>query len=80
MNRPADPVADRGAQIDAAFAVYSTELDKAQTEYHGRIDRAAEDLAATESQLFAEYRQRVMDIAGVEVEKTDEHSDNDPDA
>lgn len=54
-----DPIADRAAQIDAAWAAYSTGRAEAAAECKRRTDRAYEDFGKAEYSLFETYRARV---------------------
>lgn len=64
MAQTDDPIADRGAQLDAAYAVYSTSLDEvhaAQRRAYIEADAAA---GAAEARLFSEWQKRVQLITG----------------
>lgn len=83
-----DQIADRGAQLDAAYAAYSTALETVRAQQKRDTDRAAEAARAAEAGLFEQYRERVERITGETttgpapepVITNEEHSDNDTDA
>lgn len=81
MPRSEDPVADRAAQLTAAFAVYSAGVNTAMDERRRAIDQADADFDKTEKQLFADYSERKDEIMGpMPAPPADEHRDNDSDA
>lgn len=64
MAQTDDPIADRGAQLDAAYAVYSTGLDEvhaARRRAYGQADEAA---STAEAELFRQWQARVQRITG----------------
>lgn len=59
-----DPVADRSAQLEAAYAVYTLGLDRIQDERKARDDASAAKQTADEAELFTEWQARVAQING----------------
>lgn len=59
-----DQIADRAAQLEAAYAAYSTALDAVRAEQKRTTDRADEAARAAEVGLFEQYRERVKRITG----------------
>lgn len=64
MTQTGDPIADRAAQLEAAYAAYSTAMDTVRAEQKRQTDQAAEAARAAEVGLFEQYRERVERITG----------------
>lgn len=59
-----DPIADRGAQLDAAYAVYSTGVDQVHAARRRAWLEADAAAAAAEAELFVAWQERVAEITG----------------
>lgn len=64
MTRADDPIADRAAQLEAAWASYSTGLDEIHAERRRRLTEADAAEAAAEAALYTSWQARVAQITG----------------